>query len=240
MNFYVRQTDALGDFLNCMPILSGLNKKFGKYNLIVKNQTKKFKGFREFLLYQDLFENVYFDDEFKGETIPLDNWGEDRIYRLDENRPRETCKYENFLRDVYKVDFHVDDDFLIKCPKMNIEVDPNTYYVGDRWDHPSTDKRRNFNLLSHLDNYKFIDYNVDLLTNCYIVSQLQKPLITTFTGIGIMSDLMNKETIIVWDDDMLNFTMKVWNKPVQYDFENHYYMNRKSKLIHINDLKNIL
>ena len=246
MNFYVRQTDALGDFLNCMPVLAGLHNKFGKYNLIVKHQTEKFKGFKDFLMYQDLFYNVYFDNEFKGEVLPLDNWGTEREYKREPNRPIETCKYENFLKDVYKLDFEVDDKFVLKYPKCDVEI-KDTYYVGDRWDHFSTDNRRKTNILSHLKNFEFIDFNNDLLTNCYIIKESKKPFITNFTGVGMMADLLDKELFCVWKPEDWNPEWIVgdgitWDngKNIEQVFEKHFYLDRKAKLVHAKDLEKYL
>ena len=58
MKLYLNSTSNLGDFLNAMPVLSGLSKYTGKYDFTVKGEMKKFKGFKEFLLYQDLFTSV--------------------------------------------------------------------------------------------------------------------------------------------------------------------------------------
>jgi len=60
MKIYVTGTANLGDFLNSMPVLSGVSKSYGKYSLIIKGSMKKFKGIKEFLMYQDyLFEKFH-------------------------------------------------------------------------------------------------------------------------------------------------------------------------------------
>lgn len=246
MNFYVRQTDALGDFLNCMPVLAGLHNKFGKFNLIVKHQTKKFKGFKEFLMYQGLFESVYFDNEFHDEVIPLDNWGTEREYKRNPNRPIETCKYENFLKDIYKIDFEVDDKFILKYPECDIKI-KDTYYVGDRWDHFSTDNRRKSNILRHLKDFEFIDYNNDILTNCYIIKNSPKTFITNFTGIAVMADLLDKELYCVWKPEDWNPEWRVgdtitWDngKTIEQIFEKHFYLDRKGILVRADKLEELL
>jgi hypothetical protein len=229
-----------------MPVLAGLHNKFGKYNLIVKHQTAKFKGFKEFLMYQDLFYNVYFDNEFQGEVLYMDNWGTEREYKRNPNRPIETCKYENFLKDVYKLEFEVDDKFILKYPKCDVEI-KDTYYVGDRWDHFSTDNRRKTNILSHLKDFEFIDFNNDLLTNCYIIKESKKPFITNFTGVGMMADLLDKELFCVWKPEDWNPEWIVgdgitWDngKNIEQVFEKHFYLDRKAKLVHAKDLEKYL
>ena len=248
MIFYVRQTDALGDFLNCIPVLAGLNKKFGKFTLIVKHQTKKFKGFKEFLQYQDLFDAVYYDDELTEvkDVICMDNWGTEREYKTNTHRPLETCKYENFLKEVYKLEFEVDDSYEIKYPKCDIEL-KDTYYVGDRWDHFSTDTRRASNILSYLKDFQFIDYNNDILTNCYIIKESPKTFITNFTGIAVLADLLNKELYCVWKPEDWSPKWRVgdtvtWDngKTIEQVYEKHFYTNRKGKLVRADKLKELL
>ena len=79
----------------------------------------------------------------------------------------------------------------------------------------------------------YLDYTKDILYNLNLIKCSDKPFITTFTGIGIIADLMNKETIFGWDEDM-----RVWDgHPVEYDFIRHYYGDRKSKLVYVKDIK---
>ena len=40
------KTDSLGDFMNSLPVLKGLYDSYGKYQLIIKNTNRKFKGFK--------------------------------------------------------------------------------------------------------------------------------------------------------------------------------------------------
>ena len=133
MKVYVNSTANLGDFLNGLPVLSGLSKNYGKLDLVIKSGMKKFKGLREFLLYQDIFNSVEFDDDvfMYGDQIIMSSWT--REDKGDINRPIETCRYENWLRDNYPgITFNVHDDIELKFPDLEIEIKDN-YYVGDRW-----------------------------------------------------------------------------------------------------------
>jgi len=247
MRVYVAQTDALGDFLNCFPVLSGLQKTLGNYELVIKQRSRRFKGIREFLLYQDLFTNVFFEDEVTTpkETIVMNNWD----YREESDndiRPTETCRYENWLKDAYNLNFRVDDDVEIKFPNLNIDL-KDTYYIGDRWLNPMTDERRTSNTLSHLNQFEFLDYNNDLLTNCYIIKKSSKPFITSLTGVAVLADLLNKETYVTWNQDDWQPQFRrgeniTWDngKDIDRIFKKHFYGNRKSKLIHIKDLENYI
>ena len=150
MKIYVNGTANLGDFLNAMPVLSGVSKDVAKFDLVIKSEMRKFNGIKEFLLYQDLFTDVSFDDELfmYGDVINLSSWPI-REDKEDPNRPTETCRYENWLNDKYRMLFKVDDDFIVKTPEYDITV-KDAYYVGDRWAVGNIDDRRETHILSHL------------------------------------------------------------------------------------------
>jgi len=247
MKVFLYGTECLGDFLNGLPILSGLNKSFGKYDLCIRNGMRKFNGIKEFLEYQDLFSSVSFEDEvfLYGNIIKLSSWPI-REDKLDPNRPIETCRYENWLNDHYQIEFKVDDNFVIKVPELNIVID-DVYYCGDRWDIPGIDDRRKTKVLSHLKGMKFLDYKDSLLTNSYIIKNLKKPFITNLTGVAVLADLLNVPTYIVWKaedfkPEFRNGDNCSWDngKDINKVFEKHFYLNRKSKLVHSKDLENLL
>lgn len=235
MRLYINPIGNLGDFLNSIPVLSGLSKKFGKLDLCILNSMRKFKGIKEFLLYQDVFNSVNFDDEIETtEFLKINS-----LTREDKNsdiRPIETCRYENFLKDNYALDFDVDDEFLLKYPNLNIEVKPG-FYVGDRWSRSQeTDNRRRSEIFGHLQNFNFIDFNLDLLTNTYIIAKSEMPFVSTFTGVSNIADLLNKSHFVIWEDSMTNWD----NKPIEYSFEKHYYKNRKGKLLYIESFERLI
>jgi len=247
MKLYLIGTANLGDFLNGMPVMSGLSKKFGKYDLIIKSPMKKFNGIKEFLMYQDIFSNVEFDDDvfIYGDLIQLSSWP----IREDKNnpdRPIETCRYENWMNDKYGIDFQVDDDFIVKTPEYDITI-KDTYYVGDRWSVGDIDARRETHILSHLTQYEFIDFNKPMLENAYIIKNLKKPFITNLTGVGMLADLCNVPLYCVWKAEDWKPEWRVgddvlWdqNKNIDKVFEKHFYLNRKGKLVHAKDLEAIL
>jgi hypothetical protein len=240
MKIYLSCTANLGDFLNAMPVLSGIHNSYGKFEFIIRNEMKKFNGIKHFLSHQQLFTDVFYDDEvilYGEQPLYLSSWT--REDRNSDIRPVETCRYENWIRDNYNLNFEVDDNFTLKLPEVEIEFNNDRYILGDRWDEtldPSVDSRRKTRVLEDsgkFDNNEvhYLDYNQDLCYNVNIIKFSEKPFITTFTGIGILSDLLGKETYVLWDDDM-----EFWDgRPVQYDFERHYYADRKSKLRYIKD-----
>ena len=238
MKVKIQCTANLGDFMNGIPVLAGLVNSYGKVDLVIRSEMKKFNGIKEFLMYQDLFLDVNFDDDviLYGKYIDLSSWT--REDKNDSNRPVETCRYENWLRDHYNLDFQVDDSFEIKVKDLDIDCFTDKLIVGDRWNHSTIDSRRNTNVVQNGANpdpnrVVYLDYNNDVMNNCFIIKNNPNKFITTFTGIGIIADLMNKETIVCWDEDM-----RVWDgRPVEFDFERHYYLNRKSKLVHVNELE---
>jgi hypothetical protein len=241
MIIFLNCTANLGDFMNAMPVLSGINKSNGKFKLIIRDEMVKFNGIKEFLMYQDLFSEVSFQNDsfIYGNIIGLSSWT--REDRTAPHRPIETCRYETYLRDNSpNLQFEVDDDFEIKVDSMNhIAIETtNKYIIGDRWNHQTIDTRRNTNVVENgvepdPEKVFYLDYNQSIMYNCNLIKNSSKPFITTFTGIGIIADLMNKETICCWDEDM-----RMWDgRPVEYDFERHYYTNRKSKLVYVKDVQ---
>jgi len=250
MRIYLNCTANLGDFVQSLPVLSGLKKSgHGPIEFVIRNEMSKFKGIKEFLMYQDIFESVEYDsDLFMQNPTILSSWT--REDKNDPNRPIETCRYENWLKDNYKLDFEVDDDFEIKYPKLDLPIEQQCYYVGDRWSGPQIDDRRATGVLSNLGGYQdmaFLNYDDDLLTNCYYIKESTKPFITNFTGIGMIADLLNKETYVVWKAEDWNPEFRkgddvTWDngKGIQQVFEKHFYLNRKSKLVHATELKGLL
>jgi len=240
MKIYLNCTANLGDFLNSMPVLSGVNKSFGKFDLVVRGGLRKFKGFKEFLMYQELFNSVEFDDEIfiYGDIIQLSSWT--REDKNNKDRPTETCRYENFLKDNYKMNFQVDDSFEIKFPNIDVEI-KDVHYVGDRWAVGDIDSRRATNTLNYFTDCTFIDYNNDLLTNCYIIKNSKKPFITSLSGVSVLADLLNKDSYVLWKAEDWNEEFRVGNdinwegKNIQQVFEKHYYGDRKMKLLSEHD-----
>ena len=234
MRIYLSSTANLGDFLNALPVLSGISKVEGKFELIIKGEMKKFNGIQEFLMYQDLFSEVTFDSDvwMYGAIINLSSWTREDKGHPD--RPIETCRYENWLRDNYKnLEFKVDDDFILKVKDYESLTWNPGYYAGDRWSGPGIDGRRQSNTLQHLANVTFLDYNKPLMENAYYIKNCNDPFISTFTGISGIADLLNKKQIVLWGDDIRNWD----NKPITYSFEKHYYGNRNSRLMYIGDFE---
>ena len=246
MKLYLNCTANLGDFMNAMPVLSGLEKSYGKIDLVIRHEMQKFNGIKEFLLYQDIFSDVSFDKEvfLYGDVTTISSWT--REDQNAPNRPIETCRYENWMID-RGFNFEVDDNFKLRIADVpTITAKGVKWIVGDRWSEFDIDARRNTHVIQNgapgLDSTKthYLDYSRSLMYNCNLIKFSDEPFITTFTGIGIIADLMDKETIVCWDDNMLDFTTSVWDKPTSYDFARHYYSNRKSKLVYVKDLEKLL
>lgn len=233
MKIYLNSTANLGDFINCMPVMSGIKNTHGKFDFVIPNEMKKFKGLKEFLLYQDLFSSVEFDGDvfLYGNILTLSSWT--REDKSNADRPIETCRYENWMKDNYKLEFNVDDDFTLKVEELNLPVDHTRSYCGDRWSGPNIDGRRASWTLAHLDNLIFLDYNSSIMENAYYIKNSTMPFISTFTGISGVADLLKKEQMILWGEDIRDWD----NKPIEYSFEKHYYGNRNSKLMYLGDFK---
>ena len=246
MRIYLNGTSNLGDFLNGLPVMSGISKTYGKYDLIIKHEMKKFKGLKDFLMYQDIFNSVEFDEDlFFSGAINMSSWPM-REDKNDPNRPIETCRYENFMKDNHRMEFQVDDEFTVKTPEYDIIV-KNAYYVGDRWAVGNIDARRETHVLSYLKDCEFIDFDRPMLENAYIIKNLNKPFITNFTGVGMLADLCNIPLYCVWKAEDWKPEFRVgddvsWDdgKDSKKVFEKHFYLNRKAKLVHAKDLESLL
>lgn len=250
MKAYLQTTANLGDFLNCMPVMSGIVKSKNELmTLVIRKEMRKFNGMIDFLMYQGIFDEVFFDDDvyMYGNVIILSSW-----YREDKNnplRPTETCRYENFVKDQYKIDFEVDDNFTIKYPLSNRLILNNKIYVGDRWDIGDIDARRECYILKDLPitNMEFINFNNTILENCSVIDNCQSPFISNFTGVGILADLLKKETLIVWKAEDWKPEFRKgddisWDngKDINGIFAKHMYADRKCKLVHAKDLVEVL
>jgi hypothetical protein len=173
--------------------------------------------------------------------------GQSEKIKKIQNRPIETCRYENWLNDNHTECYlEVDDDFIVKTPEYDITV-KDTYYVGDRWSVGNIDTRRETHVLSHLKDCEFIDFNRPMLENAYIIKNLKKPFITNFTGVGMLADLCNVSLYCVWKAEDWKPEFRVgdnvsWDdgKDINKVFEKHFYLNRKAKLVHANELQKLL
>ena len=234
MRIHLASTANLGDFLNALPVLSGIHRGWGKFEFVIKSEMKKFNGIKEFLMYQDLFTDVLFEDEaiFIGNTITLSSWTREDKNHPD--RPIETCRYENWLRDNYpNLEFAVDDEFILKVKDYESLTWNPGYYAGDRWNGPGIDARRKTNTLQHIAGLTFLDYTRPIMENAYFIKNCNDPFVSTFTGISGIADLLNKKQIVLWGDDIHNWD----NKPITYSFEKHYYGNRNSRLMYMGDFE---
>jgi len=234
----------LGDFAHCLPALSGLYKKTGiKMSFFICDRLERFKGIRELLASQEMFTEVKFMREITNlqQYIMVDDSGPEGDYRLS---AAVVHKYANYIKTGYGIDFQVDDDFELKVPRSleKVEVlDSSTVIVGDRWstkDAPDVDDRRLSYLIEGSGVLKslpthYLDYTKDLVYNCNLIKQNNhRPFVTTFTGIAILADLMKLKTVVLYDDDMINWN----NKPILHTFDAHFYKDRKSSVCYINAL----
>lgn len=232
MKIYLNCTANLGDFLNSFPVLSGLVKQYGQLDFVIRHEMRKFNGLVDFLMYQELFNKIEFDDSVTSIESPviLSSWT-----REDQNnsvRPIETCRYENWLIDNYKLEFQVDDNFYLKVADCSVEI-TDSIYGGDRWSGPDIDQRRKSWTLAHLSGIKFLDYNQDMMTNAYIIKHSRDPFVSTFTGISGLADLLGKTQFVLYGDDIANWD----NRPISYSFKKHYYGNRNSRLMSIQEFE---
>ena len=228
----------LGDFSHCLPALSGLYKFTNhKMHFVICDRLQRFRGIRELLLAQEMFEQVSFVCELPPQPLPaiiIDDTGDKGDHGLNSAIAH---KYANFIKQVSGIPFEIDDDFELQVPLMPIENIQDKVLVGDRWapkDAPDVDDRRLSNLiegsgiLKNLDTV-YLDYTKDLVYNCNLIKDTNRPFVTTVTGVAVLADLMKKETIVLYDNDMDNWNNKTMNEI----FSDHFYLNRKTSLHYI-------
>lgn len=234
IRIFMPMSGNVGDTMNALPVLSGIFKSTGHaIALVVRDKMKIFNGFRELMLMQDCIcslryeSDTQIDDTFNHLSLVDD-------FTKHTNRPWETVRLEEYFRRRYNIDFEVDDQFVLNTP--HISLDPERFLVGDRMQHSSMDQRRKFNTLGSsgkfdLDRCRFLDYNLPMHHNAALIKATSKPVFTTFTGISVIADLLNKEQVVLWGDDLRDWD----NKPIEYSFNKHFYRDRKSKLMYLGD-----
>lgn len=224
----------VGDTLSVMPVLSGIHKSTGhKISLVVRDKMKMFTGFREFMQLQECIAALKFESEVKLDDT-YQSLGLVDDFTKHPTRPWETVRLEEDFRNRYNIDFEVDDQFIFNVDKTT-DI-PAGFLVGDRMSHSFMDQRRSFNVLESsgkfpLDKCFFLDYTKPMATIAAYIKHTKKPIFTTFTGISTIADLLNKESIVLWGDDVRNWD----NKPIEHSFNKHFYRDRKSKLMYLGD-----
>jgi len=228
-------TANLGDFCNCLPVLSGIYKKYGKISLIIQNDMQKFNGIKEFLLAQEMFNVVAFEYEVSkitGEILPFNSWVPD--IKINDIRPIETCRYEILFKTRYNLEFNTDDDFILNVPYEPVDI--IDYVIGDRCAITTSDKRRKCGLLEFSGKFNdgvFLDYSKPILYNLNLIKKSTNNFITTTTGISVIVDLMHIQQDIYYDDEMVNWDNR---NNIEDTFTRHYYKNRKSKMKYLEPL----
>lgn len=235
IRIFMPMSGNVGDTLNVLPVLSGIYKSTGhKISLTVRDKMKMFNGFREFMQYQECIAALKFESE-----VTLDNTyqhlGLENNFTQHPTRPWETVRLEEYFKGRYNIQFEVDDGFRLNVPKLPARPD-DKFFVGDRMFHIEMDQRRSFNVLETsgkflLDKCAFLDYNQPMLYNAALINETKKPIFTTFTGVSVIADLLKKEQIVFYSDDIKNWD----NKPIEYSFNKHFYRDRKSKLTYLGD-----
>ena len=234
IRFFMPMSGNVGDTLNVMPVLSGIYKSTGhKIHLVVKDKMKFFSGVKQFLEMQDCIYKLDFESDVKLDTT-YNTLSLVSNFEKHPTRPWETVRLDEHVRRNFNIEYTVDDDFIFKVDDQIFTT--SKFLVGDRMYHSEMDGRRRFNTL--LDSGKFpieqcqyLDYNLPMATIASMIKHSDKILFTTFTGISTIADLLNKEMVVLWGDDLINWD----DKPIEYSYNKHFYRDRKSKLIYLGD-----
>ncbi len=237
IRIFMPMSGNVGDTLNVMPVLSGIYKSTGnKISLVVRDKMRMFNGFAELMRMQECIAAVRFESE-----VTLDNTfcNMSLVNKFTEhpNRPWETVRFEEYFRQHYNIDFETDDSFELAVDG-SVEIIPSRFLVGDRMSHPNMDQRngRMSGVLEYsgkfpFDKCVFLDYNTHMAVNAAYIKHTTKPFFTTFTGTAVIANLLKKDSIVLWGEDIRNFD----NKPIEYSFNKHFYRDRKSELVYLGD-----
>lgn len=235
MKIFLPMSGNLGDTCNILPVLSGFCKKFDdKIDLVVRDKMKNFKGFKELMESQPFIKSLKYESGRSDHDMVI--YLSDQ-YEKTPNRPYETSRYEYFIKNNLGLDFEVDDDFELVVPSHDACLH-DKYIVGDRTYSKCADTRRRFDVLRDScffpeEKCHFLDYSNSIVYNLNLVRNSSRVFLTTFTGIAILADLMKKETLVLYPEDL-----KYWNsKDITESFKQHFYGNRNCELLSLKEWK---
>lgn len=231
INLYAQHgTSNMGDFLNSLPVLSGIYNSYGAINLVIQDDMKRFNGFRDLLSYQPIFNSVKYKSEvsYYGDYIPFNSWVDD--FSFDGVHPIETTRYKKYFDLTTVLSFDIDDTFILQVPHLNID-----YYdivVGDRCSSTANDNSRQYNILKSSNRFitaNYLDFNNSCIFNANVIKQCNK-FITTFTGVSVLADLMNIPFDLYYTRDFDGWA----GQSIGLTYHKHFYITRKStlKLLH--------
>lgn len=237
IRFFMPMSGNLGDTLNVMPMIAGIKKATGhKIELVVRDKMQAFNGFREFMEMQDPIAKL----KFESEVVLDDTYNHLSLvddFPTHSTRPHETVRFEEYLKRNYTMNVEPDDSFMLNVPEPEEVIDK--FLVGDRtMSSRGGDERRAFDFLKAsgkfpVDKCHFLDYNKPVAYNAALINATKKPFFTTFTGASNIADLLRKDTVVLWGDDLKNWD----NKPIEYSFNKHFYRDRKCRLKYLGDFK---
>ena len=235
-----------GDLFNAMPVVSGLSKAFGdQVRFVVPDCFQQIFGFKEFMEFQPCIKELV----FRCEVLNMDEssyivttYTQNDFRGLTERpiRPTETMRHQEFIRENYpNITWMVDDNFKFHVDDIAVPSTEGKYVIGDRWSKVSDTRRawnifRDSGLFDDESKFYFLDYETySLMDNACIINNSEKPFLGTFTGSGMLADLLGKENYCLYDDSMVD---PPWNgMPIEFSYWKHHYANRPNKLFHLND-----
>lgn len=243
---YCPNVHNLGDFLNCFPVMSGLAKASGEpLRFVVPDSFKQFNGFREFMEYQPCIKELFFHSEIYGidlEQYIIGTYHQDDMkwmYGKQERVcPYEASRWEEFIKNNYPnlPTWTVDLGFTLMTPMHMEDYYYDCFWIGDRWSKVHDQRRktnplRSCGMFDYDTRWQFLDFeNHSMLDVVGLMLGTDKPFIGTFTGVSVIADLLNKENVVFYDNEI-----EMWdNMPIEYSFNKHYFPDRKSILMKLN------
>lgn len=234
MKIFLPHSGNLGDTSAILPVLSGYYKDTGRrVSLIVRDKMKQFKGIKELYEAQDGIDRLYFESDGvePNRSVCLSDRRE-----LIDHRPSETQRYQISFNSLFGTS--CDDAFELKVPQKYLEMDlpdlSKKLIVADRVQQEQSDTRRKFGLLTslQLDNAHYLDINDDIGYNLALIKSTVEPILGTFTGIAVLCDLMWKNQLLLYSQDLWRWDGTTDMKDL---FRRHFYTNRKTEYQHFTD-----
>jgi len=233
MKLFLPHSGNLGDTSAILPSISGHYKDTGrKITLILREKMRQFVGLQELYEAQPGIKKVYFETDGIEPNISICLSNE--FVKID-HRPVENNRYAiNFSR-IFNTS--CDDDFELVIPEkyrgLKFPETEDKQIACDRVEFGSCDKRRKFNILNEFkDELFFIDVAKPLGYNLALIKDSPDYILGTFTGIAVLVDLMWKEQILIYPNDLIHWD---GSKSKQELFERHFYTNRRSEWMIMED-----
>ncbi len=205
--YYHNRLSNVGDFVYCLFVFEYLNRKHSlTFDLRIPNNfERRIPGFCDLFRYQPYINSCDYVKNEKNISdfteFDLSNNAYDTFYAQ---------YFVNYFCETLGVECDYNKDFELHIPNLTNQEDLDFYsnkiIVGDRMSN-ALDRRRSHHLLRRScrfegSDYFYVNETFPFLVNCAIIKASKHPFHSTWTGISIIANMMNKELILYYDDQI--------------------------------------